>query len=523
MAGQQFVTFGLGSQPFGNVPAWALDQNFNDATNFPATTQIRVAADTRIPRSHTQKLADWVSVKDFGAKGDGVTDDTFAFNNAQIYANSINASVYLPSPDAFYLLAGTVTVLTSMRGTGYATVIKTSSATADVFQITDPGCVLEDFWLTSTVTRTAGYFINSIGVNYTRLQRLGLINWFNGVGLTGGACTTFRLVDCSMSTNVVGGIGVTISTAVNAVDVLLRDVYIVGPTSGAQCAAGIQVTNVGDLTLEHVETVKCGTGFNIQPGAGQVIQCLYCSNSLFDSGSGTGVQFNMQSTGTVQLAKFVNCWAVTNANGFVLSASSAGTCTNAEFINCIGSNNVGGVGFQIVHSGVTNTNVIGGSYALNAYGVYINTSVTRFNLMGIRIGASGQFGNNTINGLVLAGSNDQFTILGCDVTNNATPYAITAPVGGTPGQTWYIKDCPGIVTSSGGQATLTSAATTTTVTHGLAGTPRLQDVTITPNSGAGTGVFYAVTSVTATNFVITAQANPGAGVLMGWNARLWGA
>jgi len=236
----------------------------------------------------------------------------------------------------------------------------------------------------------------------TRLYRLGLINWFSGVALTGGACTTFRLVDCNLSTNVVGGIGVTIATSVNAVDVLLRDVYIVGPTAGAQCAAGVQITNAGDLTLEHVEVVKCGTGFNIQPGAGQIIQALYCTDSFFDSCSGTGVQFNMQGTGTIQLAKFVNCWSVTNANGFVLSASSAGTCTNAEFINCIGSNNVGGVGFQIVHSGVTNTNVIGGSYALNAYGVYINTSVTRFNLMGVRIGASGQFGNNTINGLVLA-------------------------------------------------------------------------------------------------------------------------
>jgi hypothetical protein len=469
------------------------------------------------------KLQEITSVTNYGTKGNGIADDTAAFNAAQVYANSINAAVFIPAAPISYVIAGTITALTAMVGVGFSSILSAGSATLDVIQVTQAGVTLSNFWMNSTVARTAGYYINSIGVNYTRINAVSMFNWFNGIGYTGAGATTFRVFDCNMSTNVPGGIGVTITTSTNGADLVLQNVLILGPTTGTQCAAGVQITNAGDITLDHVLTVKTGIGLNIQPAAGQIIQYLVCTNSQFDSGSGTGVQFNMLSTGSVQLAKFTNVWACTNANGFVLGTSLAGTLLDSSFTNCIGSNNVGGVGFQIAWTGCTNTLVMGGSFSLNAYGMYVSAGVTLFKFLGARSGPSGQFGANTIQGLVLAGTNDKFSIKDCDFTGNANAFSIVAPVGGTPGQTWFIEDNQGIVTASGGQATLTAGATTTTVTHGLAGTPRLQDIVLTPNSGAGSGVFFAVTSVTSSNFVITAQANPGAGVLMGWNARLWGA
>ena len=56
-------------------------------------------------RTLTSRLRDFVSVKDFGAVGDGVTDDTAAFNAA--WAATDPQAVYVPA--ASYAITGTVT------------------------------------------------------------------------------------------------------------------------------------------------------------------------------------------------------------------------------------------------------------------------------------------------------------------------------------------------------------------------------------------------------------------------------
>lgn len=56
------------------------------------------------------KLAQTVSVTDFGAVGDGVTDDTTAFTDAATYAGSIGGNLYVPPPTSSYLLNSDPTV-----------------------------------------------------------------------------------------------------------------------------------------------------------------------------------------------------------------------------------------------------------------------------------------------------------------------------------------------------------------------------------------------------------------------------
>jgi len=61
-------------------------------------------------RTIQNKLRDVVSVKDFGAVGDGVADDTAAIQTAITYACSLVGGATITVPDGLYLLSATLTV-----------------------------------------------------------------------------------------------------------------------------------------------------------------------------------------------------------------------------------------------------------------------------------------------------------------------------------------------------------------------------------------------------------------------------
>jgi hypothetical protein len=65
-----------------------------------------------VGRTVHQKLQESISVEDFGAVGDGTTDDTAAFNLVATYANLNSCSVYIPT--GTYKLTGKITFTQSV-------------------------------------------------------------------------------------------------------------------------------------------------------------------------------------------------------------------------------------------------------------------------------------------------------------------------------------------------------------------------------------------------------------------------
>jgi len=395
------------------------------------------------------KLRESVSVKDFGAVGDGVTDDTAAFNLAHTYAASVNKSVFIQSTAAGYNIAGTIVVKTSMFGEGMLTTLITSNASLDVIQCAATLIVLSDFAITSSVTRTGGSYIRFNGAananNFCRVERMLLSNWFNGITWAGGGSTSERVTDVRLITNIAGGIGITQSTTQNAVDVVFSNTLIIGPTTGAQCTAGVQIQNVGDCTLNHVITVKTGIGLNVNPQAGQNVQALWVSDCQFDSGSSQGINTNPAVTGVIKLMKVLNTWCATNANGVVLMAGGTGSQTQTEFINCTLSNNIGH-GLIVAGAGMQQLSVNGGSMSANVHGIIVNAAMNGLTIIGVTSGPDGNFSGNSGDGIRLNNSLiDNYVIssnrlqnnTGSALVNNSTGTSayVVANLGVNPGGT----------------------------------------------------------------------------------------
>jgi len=88
-----------------------LPVNDLSAVNFTQKAADGVA-NIAIPRSVQDKFEDFVSVKDFGAKGDGSTDDTAAFKAAI----ATGKAVYIPKASPYYKITDTLTINTSHQG-----------------------------------------------------------------------------------------------------------------------------------------------------------------------------------------------------------------------------------------------------------------------------------------------------------------------------------------------------------------------------------------------------------------------
>jgi hypothetical protein len=84
-------------------------------------------------RTVYDKLSDIASVKDFGATGDGLTDDTGAIINAL----SASDAVFLPEGE--YLVSAIITLKTgqSLYGAGAASVIKANSSNFNALEVTE--------------------------------------------------------------------------------------------------------------------------------------------------------------------------------------------------------------------------------------------------------------------------------------------------------------------------------------------------------------------------------------------------
>lgn len=366
------------------------------------------------------------NVKDFGAKGDSVTDDTVAIQAA---IDSLPNGGVVTVPNGTYLVSSTITVKDGVSLIGQntnATGILTNAAAGDVF-IMNSAATIERLAMGSKVVRTSGAHIKILGAQ-CKVRLLWLKEYYVGIqaGEVATKCALPRIENCVFTgTSILqGSNGIYLF---NIADARISNVTMTGQSGAPQPDSGIRVREGDTWHIDTVNIVAHGIGLLIDPPNGISTYAGYVVNGMFDSpytlGSGMtdpSAAYVIPATGAfVHDIQFSNCWFGNShaGTGFQLNGSF-GSVLGVRFSNCqFVDNGYHGLNF----SRVIDIMIVGCDSSGNAqYGIGFQSSCINFSVIASSASATVTHGVNNY-GINLDPSNhNQYIITNNRVTGNTT-------------------------------------------------------------------------------------------------------
>jgi len=382
-----------------------------------------------VGRTVHQKLQELISVKDFGAVGDGLTNDLTAIQNA-IAALSGGGTLYFPAGNYFVtgkieITANGVSILGDGRG---ATTITTNALTGDIIAVGSSISItrsntISNLTINSVVARTDGASIHVAGAKATTIDNVEIRNGFDGIRVTSYGNQAQTVINNVLIENsTFFGIGMVFGETNNVCnEVFITQVTIADCWYGVKffLCSGFYSSNVSIYTSRNV-------GVAMEPNAGQSIYGLQLSNWISDSSAVDG--WLIGGLGKTAEVFLNNCYASSNGqNGFHLFV---GVVLNTISLNdCIAKRN-GRIG-MLINNGV-NININGAFCsnnsisAINVYdGLVIGPTARRIFINGGYFGLGTfdeAFGNINYQryGLGVEAGADYYSVIGTNAFDNQT-------------------------------------------------------------------------------------------------------
>lgn len=483
-----------------------------------------------VNRTAEARLREYVSVKDFGAVGDGVADDTVAIQAA---LDSGAGEVLIPV--GTYLVTAQLTASSNMKVVNEGTISFDTSA-VDCFLLDG----VSNFSWIGGVVRSAvpldaqsGFVVQNSSENNTIANVV--LEDFRNKGVDINTASSRNILQNVTATGSTGTYGNGISIFGSGVDQCDSNEII--DCVAYSCRAGISVQGAYYTRVIRPLVYDCtlwGVGLDgVVTSSGDGAKYTYVDNPvcLRISGTGYGGVYLGNGSSYNQIVNLIanDCYAGVRSSGgvgyenvgntFVSPSINGDTDTLAAGVNgmnlstapstkIIGASikNVSNRGVYLFDS--DSSQMQGGEVQdAAAEGVYVQSDYcivsdvySHDNNYGIRL----EFGGS-------AGGNNRF--LNCVCTNNATE-EFKDGIGGT-----FIKNCVGYPNSNSGIATILAGANTVTVTHGLNFTPSAENIIITPNSNPTALQGYWIGSFTSTTFVIASANVAVINVDFAWQAN----
>jgi hypothetical protein len=444
------------------------------------------------PNTSTSPNLTWINAKDAGCEGDGTTDDTAAIQAIIDSLPSSGGAIYFPR--GTYLISASLdtsgmTDNLTMIGEGWSSVLKLANG-ANCY-IIDPGttgamqgALIRDLKFDCNGTNQTGASGGIHGYKWRRctIERCWFHNpWQAAVFLDGGS-GDFGYQNKILNNTFEGGTNITSGT--NAYGEALRLInndenqiafnHFENNGNFNESTYGFHCYDQNGLSTYSSNDFVNGAGAIKLDGH----QCRITDNA-FDGVGGNCVQMNPTASDTIITGNhMINI-------GYRASGGSA-NAVNGLFINapgCIVKNNY----FESDDSATPKTRAFAN----------IGTSATYLIL------EDNQFE-------VEAGSGGTFTAI-TFVSSAPSPARIRRNIGpnhDTSSEAWR--------TENSGTANITAGNTSVTVSHGLAVTPTLQQIRITPHTSLGSAAKFWISNPTSSQFAINVDVAPGSTVTFGW-------
>jgi len=376
-------------------------------------------------RTVSAKLRDQISVKDFGAVCNGVTDDTAAFAAAIAAVPPLGGSVTIPTSSASCVL-NNLNINKSVEligdggpGPGAAT-ISPITATATAITVSAQFVSLRNITFApkpGVAKQTGGVYINTTsGANRLTLSSLTLQEYYSGISINGSPASLLITDIRAFLYSTSDGVSQAAITINGGIDQQIRGCSIFGPgTAGSDNS--LVVTATSDLLITGCNIAGTKIPMLVNPGNGQQVNSLWVEDSFFDT-STTGVKLIPSGTGLINRSRFSNAWFSSHTNvGLEINAGVNGIeITNSHTLD----NDVYGIELK----GGQNIVINGGQFAGNTVAaVYVAPGVSRWAVKNAIIGPSSGFGANGTGVFVDTGASNYY-----DITNNIMQGNTTAAI-----------------------------------------------------------------------------------------------